>query len=130
MPRALRTCTTPGCPNLVPRGRCDDCKGKAEQARGSAASRGYGHRHRTRFRADVLRDHPVCQCEATDHYHQPGVCVAWSEHADHYPLSRRDLVARGLDPDDPQHGRGLCGRCHSAETAKAQPGGWNAARAQ
>lgn len=46
--------------------------------------------------------------------------------ADHYPRSRRELVERGLDPDDPQHGRGLCSSCHGRATAQHQPGGWNA----
>lgn len=46
--------------------------------------------------------------------------------ADHYPLSRKELLARGLDPDDPRHGRGLCKRCHDQETADRQPGGWAA----
>ena len=45
--------------------------------------------------------------------------------ADHYPDDRRALVAKGLDPNDPDHGRGLCASCHSKETAKFQPGGWN-----
>ncbi|MER7155437.1 holin, partial [Streptomyces lydicus] len=55
----------------------------------------------------------------------PTPCGQRSAHADHYPLSRRELVARGDDPDDPRHGRGLCGPCHSSETAQHQPGGWN-----
>jgi 5-methylcytosine-specific restriction protein A len=46
-------------------------------------------------------------------------------HADHWPLSRRELVEQGLDPDDPKHGRGLCTSCHSRSTAREQPGGWN-----
>lgn len=46
--------------------------------------------------------------------------------ADHWPLSRRELLERGLDADDPEHGRGLCKRHHDQETARNQPGGWNA----
>jgi 5-methylcytosine-specific restriction protein A len=46
--------------------------------------------------------------------------------ADHWPLSRRELAERGMDPDDPAHGRGLCHGCHSKETAINQPGGFNA----
>ncbi|AHH98316.1 hypothetical protein KALB_4954 [Kutzneria albida DSM 43870] len=42
--------------------------------------------------------------------------------ADHYPKSRRELVAAGADPNDPQHGRGLCVACHNAQTARLQPG--------
>ncbi|MFD7319547.1 hypothetical protein ACFV9D_00425 [Streptomyces sp. NPDC059875] len=48
--------------------------------------------------------------------------------ADHWPLSKRDLRARGLDEHDPRRGRGrgLYASCHSKETLKHQPGGWNA----
>lgn len=97
-------------------GKCDGCQAEAEQRRGSASSRGYGHQHRTRFRAAVLaRDVTCVLC-----HHAPAV------HADHHPRSRRELVDAGLDPDDPKRGRGLCGPCHSSETARHQPGGWNA----
>lgn len=115
MPRASRVCTTPGCPTLVDKGRCADCRRKAEQARGTATQRGYGSQHRKRFRRRVLDRDKVCVlCQAA-----PAV------HADHWPTSRRDLVAAGLDPNDPQHGRGLCPPCHSKHTAAEQPGGWN-----
>jgi 5-methylcytosine-specific restriction protein A len=50
--------------------------------------------------------------------------VAISTVADHWPLSRRELEDQGLDPNDPQHGRGLCKHCHDMETARNQPGGW------
>jgi 5-methylcytosine-specific restriction protein A len=47
--------------------------------------------------------------------------------ADHWPRSRRQLVAAGLDADDPQYGRGLCASCHGTETANNpdQAGGFN-----
>lgn len=45
--------------------------------------------------------------------------------ADHYPDERRDLVAAGLDPDDPARGRGLCKACHDRRTARDTPGGWH-----
>ncbi|MFD9064197.1 HNH endonuclease [Kitasatospora purpeofusca] len=84
--------------------------------RPSSTAQGYGPRHRARFRAAVLRRDPRCV-----------LCrKALATEADHYPLSRRTLVERGLDPDDPQHGRGLCKPCHSRETAEHQPGGWAA----
>lgn len=120
MARALSVCSTPGCPALTARGRCDACRTKAEQQRGSAASRGYGTRHRNTFRTGVLARDPVCT-----------VCgQAPAVHADHWPTDRRELVARGLDPDDPQYGRGVCGPCHSRETAAnpGQRGGWHAER--
>lgn len=114
--RALTVCSTPGCPTLTDSGRCPDHRAEAERRRGTARQRGYGRQHETVFRAVVLRRDPVCVlCKQ-----QP------SQHADHHPLSRRELVERQLDPDDPQHGRGLCQSCHSSETARHQPGGWHA----
>lgn len=67
------------------------------------------------FREGVLARDPICK-----------VCRrAPSTVADHFPLSRRELVAAGLDADDPERGRGLCKPCHDRETARLQPGGWN-----
>lgn len=114
MPRAARTCNR--CPAVITTGsRCDTCTRAAEQARGSAHQRGYtstGHQH---FRTAVLRRDPICvQCH-----------TEWATVADHYPTSRRDLEATGLDPNDPTKGRGLCKPCHDRETAANQPGGWN-----
>jgi len=119
MPRAQQACATPGCPEVVAKGRCTECRRKAEQRRGTAAQRGYGHDHRETFRLGVIARHPFCQ--------YPG-CTAPSTDADHYPLSRRELVAADLDPNDPQHGRGLCHSHHSRETSQHQPGGWNQGR--
>jgi 5-methylcytosine-specific restriction protein A len=117
--RALTTCSTPGCPELVESGRCDGCSRQAEQRRGSSSARGYGKRHRQQFRRAVLeRDINCVLCIAGGTWTPATV-------ADHWPLSRRELTARGLDPDDPKHGRGLCATCHNRETARNQPGGWN-----
>jgi 5-methylcytosine-specific restriction protein A len=113
--RALTICSVPGCPEYCTSGRCEDHQRQAEQRRGTARQRGYGKGHETRFRPGVLAKDPVCV-----------LCrKAPSVHADHWPLSRRELIDARLDPDDPKHGRGLCGPCHSAETAQHQPGGWN-----
>jgi 5-methylcytosine-specific restriction protein A len=110
-----RVCTTPGCGEFTQAGKCEACRAEAEKRRGTARQRGYGRGHEQRFRPAVLARDPLCVlCRQ-----RPSV------HADHHPLSRRELVDRGLDPNDPKHGRGLCGPCHSSETAKAQPGGWN-----
>lgn len=125
MPRALKVCSTPSCPNLVTAGRCDDCKRAAEARRGTATERGYGSEHRTRFRRGVLKKNPLCVCEDPAHGHGPK-CLAPSKVADHWPLSRRELEAMGADPDDPAHGRGICKPCHDRHTSTAQPGGWNA----
>lgn len=118
MTRAMSVCSRSGCPNLVEgSGRCAQCKAEAERKRGSASQRGYGTRHRTRFRAGVLRRDKTCK--------DPSGCNEPATEADHYPVSRRDLVAKGLDPDDPIHGRGLCKSHHAKATGLAQPGGWN-----
>lgn len=124
-PRALSVCSSPGCPEYTASGRCTTCKAKAEAKRGSAASRGYGTQHRRRFRAAVLERQPTCVCTEEEHGHG-SPCGQPSLHADHHPLDRRELVARGMDPDDPRHGRGLCQRCHSKVTARDLPGGWAA----
>lgn len=125
MPRALKTCPTPGCPELVPAGRCTACAAKAEARRGTARQRGYDGTHERRFRTGVLRRDPLCVCEDQAHDHGTQ-CLRPSIHADHHPRSRRELADAGLDPNDPHHGRGLCPSCHSKHTATAQPGGWNA----
>lgn len=113
---AKRVCNVHGCATLTDgAGRCDDHARAAERTRGTAAQRGYDHQHRTRFREGVLARHPWCTVCHTEP----------STVADHWPLSRRQLVDQGHDPNDPAHGRGLCHDCHSSETAKHQPGGWN-----
>ncbi len=125
MPRALKVCSTRECPTLVATGRCAACRAAAEARRGTASQRGYGSRHRRGFRRAVLTKNPLCVC--TDQTHGHGAqCLRPSRHADHHPRGRDELVAAGLNPDDPKHGRGLCTSCHSKHTAAAQPGGWNA----
>lgn len=81
---------------------------QADRRRGTSTQRGYGKAHRTLFRPAVLERDPICVMPD---------CDAPATEADHYPLTRRELVAKGLDPDDPKHGRGLCKRCHSRHTA-------------
>ncbi|QDY11401.1 hypothetical protein FJK98_02390 [Micromonospora sp. HM134] len=66
-------------------------------------------------------------CVCTDDTHDHGrQCLRPSTVADHWPLSRRELVDAGLDANDPTRGRGLCKGCHDRHTSVAQPGGWNA----
>lgn len=114
--RGLRPCSTPGCPELTAGGRCERhaAQGRAssEAARPSAAERGYGARWRRR-RARFLAANPVCV-----------LCGATSEVPDHWPLTRRELVARGVaDPDADRRLRALCTRCHNRETARAARSG-------
>lgn len=125
MPRALKVCNVPGCPELTSGGRCAIHQRQADLARGTSAERGYGSRHRNRFRAGVLAKNPRCVCPDTGHGHGPE-CGQTSVHADHWPRDRRELVALRLDPDDPRYGRGMCPSCHSKHTVKEQPGGFNA----
>lgn len=131
MARALKVCPCTGCPahdgscpELVTSGRCTGCARTADRARGTRQQRGYGAAHVNRFRRGVLRKNPLCVCTDQGHGHGPR-CLAPSTVADHWPLSRRELVDAGLDPNDPAHGRGLCKPCHDRHTATAQPGGWN-----
>lgn len=57
------------------------------------------------------------------------ICARAANVADHYPLSRKQLIAKGeVDPDASKHLRPLCVSCHNRETAKYQPGGWAAER--
>jgi 5-methylcytosine-specific restriction protein A len=127
-------CTWPGCGALVyGGGRCDEHKTAArryvDRQRGTPGQRGYGATHRRRFRAGVLRRDPYCRCDLTDCDHGDAPCPRPSTVADHWPLDRRELVRRGLDPDDPGRGRGLCARCDSRQTAIRQPGGWHRPKA-
>ena len=103
---------------IIVTGPCPTCSTDhqaRDRERGSAASRGYDAKWRKR-RAQYLKYHPVCV-----------LCDQAAEVADHWPLSRRELLAQGAEhPDSDEHLRPLCKRHHDQETAKNQPGGWNA----
>lgn len=110
--RPPRRCGRCGLPTV---GRCRRChaqvRKRSDTLRGDATQRGYGTEHRERFRKAVLARDAWCKCGK----HRATV-------ADHYPQSRRELEAAGLDPNDPQYGRGLCASCHGKYTSQAQPG--------
>jgi 5-methylcytosine-specific restriction protein A len=92
---------------VVRAGKCAKHYSQADRRRGSAHERGYGTEHQDRFRVGVLR--------AAD-----WACVACGGDAtvaDHYPRTRKQLLADGDDPNDPQFGRALCKRCHDRHTA-------------
>jgi len=101
-----RPCSVCGRP-VLRAGRCEVHCRQSERRRGSSSQRGYGVRHRRVFRAAVLDRDPVCVLCGV----RPSVV------ADHFPLSRRQLVSRGLDADDPGYGRGLCESCHNGYTS-------------
>lgn len=120
---AWRACSTPGCGTLHEAGgRCADCRARADKRR-----RPQGNPYNTpghlAFRDAVLARHPRCICPGDCGKHN-GWCGAISTVADHHPHERVDLIAAGLNPDDPQHGRGVCKPCHDAKTARTKPAGW------
>lgn len=115
MARANRTCNT--CPTVITSGsRCHRCTRAADIRRGTAHQRGYTSPGHQAFRRAVLQRDPICVTPD---------CHSWATIADHWPLSRRDLIEQHHNPNDPQHGRGLCKRHHDQSTSTLQPGGWN-----
>lgn len=116
MPRKPRPpCSVPGCPELTTGGRCPVHAREAEEQRGTTTTKGYGTRWQ-RIRKRYLYAHPWCL-----------LCSATATVADHFPLSRSQLVGRNVaDPDAFEHLRPLCTSCHNKQTAKHQPGGWAA----
>lgn len=112
----LSVCSVSGCPVLTEGGRCPDHRRTADRQRGTAAERGYNSKTWRFVRRAVLRRDPICV-----------VCGReFATVADHWPTSRKDLIAQGVkDPDALSRLRGLCAGCHGSETAREQPGGWN-----
>ena len=109
---SMRVCSTPGCPNLHPRpGRCPQCRAQADRDRRPHGNPYNSPGHQA-FREAVLTRDPICV-----------LCLATrATVADHHPTERRDLVAQGLDPNDPARGRGLCTPCHNRKTALTASG--------
>ena len=119
----LRVCSRPGCPTLTDTGRCPACTTQADQRRGTASQRGYTSKGHQRFRTAVLTRDPVCVCTSDCDWHLGATeCLAIATVADHWPLERVELVARGLDPNDPDAGQGMCARCHDHKTATTVSG--------
>ena len=113
----MRVCSVHGCPAIYEgtHSRCLTHRKDADRARGSATDRGYNTRGHRTFRNQTLNRDPICT-----------LCgVRESTVADHYPHSRKELLELGMNPNDPEYGRGLCKPCHDAHTAQAQPGGWH-----
>ena len=88
--------------------RCPDHGGanRTPDTRPSWRERGYGSEFE-KARAILLAEHPVCQeCGA-----EPAVV------ADHHPVPRVVLVARGVkNPDAIEHMRALGRHCHAVQT--------------
>lgn len=105
-PRPCKVCGRPAIRN----GRCDLHERQRSQRIGTSQQRGYDAQHEEHFRRNVLQQHPICcLCQQ-----MPSIV------ADHYPHSRKALVRMGLDPNNPDYGRGLCVSCHNAHTSKHQ----------
>ena len=103
---------------------CDGCRARADRDRRPEGNP-YSTRGHRRFRELVLARNPRCVCSGECGRHT-GWCGKRSTVADHHPLERVDLVAMGVDPDDPARGRGVCTGCHNRKTARTKPAGWNA----
>jgi 5-methylcytosine-specific restriction protein A len=112
---AARVCNRPGCPNLTDIGQCTEHRRQARARRTADPDVfGYNTKAHALFRSAVLTKHPTCvECNA-----RPATV------ADHWPISRRELITQHLNPDDPRYGRGLCAPCHNSQTAQHQPGGF------
>jgi 5-methylcytosine-specific restriction protein A len=124
MARAWSICSR--CPRPVAKaGMCPDCKAKSDKRRRPDGNPYSTTAHRQVFREGVLAKNPRCVCEG-DCGHHDNRCAQPSTVADHHPHERRDLITMGLDPNDPQYGRGLCKPCHDGHTARTSPGGWAA----
>ena len=99
-------CPEPGCPTIVEGGGRCARHGRPTKPRPTTTEQGYGSAWR-RVRDRFIARHRVC----VD-------CGGPSSVADHDPVTRRELVARGdPDPDAEHHLVPRCGPCHSRKTA-------------
>lgn len=114
--RPLKPCTAPGCPNTVTGGRCARHGRLAGQQRTTWTNL-YG-RDWPRRRLEYLSRHPRCV-----------LCNRLATVADHHPRGIKLLLRHNVDdPHADRYLRPLCGSCHSRETGKREPGGYNASR--
>ncbi len=110
----LRPCTAPGCHERVAGGRCQRHARLAGRQRDTWTHL-YG-REWPRLRLEYLAAHPWCR-----------LCARMATVADHHPKGIRLLRKAGVpDPHAEHRLRALCHDCHSRETARREPGGWNA----
>lgn len=117
--RAMSVCPSADCPTLVATaGRCPECAAKARAGRRSPRRKGYDAAWR-RTRAAFLRMYPLCECLS---------CAAVP--APLRPAATEVDHMDGLGPLGPRghdwtNLRAMTKACHSRETARSQPGGWN-----
>ena len=110
MRRVPRPCSQCGA-RVMKAGLCARHYKQRDLRRGTPSERGYDKAHR-HFRALVLQ-------AAQNHCAVP-TCDTEPTVADHYPHTRKELVAMGLDPNDPRYGRALCTYHHNQYTATQQ----------
>ena len=109
--RVGRPCQSQGCTNVVASGRyCSECAAELgrNEARPSAAKRGYGHNWR-KLRGMVLAHNPLC----SDPFglHQQASESVLATDVDHI----RSLAKGGTNA--PSNLQSLCHSCHSRKTA-------------
>ena len=112
----MKVCNVNGCPTIFKGtgGRCPEHALAARRSR--EGNKVYGSKGHRAFRNSVLTRDTVCvECNK-----------ALATVADHYPRQRTQLVDEGLNPNDPQYGRGLCARCHNTWTAATTASGFRA----
>lgn len=113
----MRVCSAAKCPEIY-EGTTSRCAKHEREAdlKHWARTRAYSTRGHRAFRSAVLIRDPICV-----------ICnLAQATIADHYPMERTALIDAGLNPNDPQYGRGLCKPCHDRHTAQTHPAGWAA----
>jgi 5-methylcytosine-specific restriction enzyme A len=120
-----KPCIRCGAPTTNRRSLCErhlaQERARTDKQRGTAASRGYDREHDNRFRQGVFDIYGDRCVEPVDHGDGNGHhCGLRASHADHYPKSRRELEAAGLDPNDPHYGRPLCEHHHNQHTGRTQ----------
>lgn len=109
--KALSVCSTPGCPELVERGQCRGCRGKANAGR-RRTKRPYDTAAWRRTRDAFLAAHPYCMCPA--HAALPLIVRPLATEVDHLD-GLGPLGPRGHDPSNLQS---LTKACHSRKTAR------------
>jgi len=109
MPKAMRICATPGCPEVTAEPYCTACEAKRPKlmdARAPAAARGYGPRWR-RYSEGYRKQHPWCRPCSRENRRSKAQLV------DHIrPVAGAD------DPHfwDPVNHQPICRSCHAVKT--------------
>jgi len=119
--RPRKPCSQPGCSKTTANGGpCDAHRRQREARRKEDGNDAYRTTRWQRVRRAYLYDHPWCL-----------LCTRAATVADHFPKSRRELLAEGVsNPDESSRLRPLCSSCHNKETARLQPGGFVASNAK